>query len=439
MKTQIDQKNLILKDIQAGKFDAAAAKIEQFKKSKKYLKKDRVLYYLDKGAILHFQGKYEQSNQLFEKAEIAMEDLFTRSISRAAASMLLNDNILAYTGEVYENLYVNVFKAMNYINLGNFEDAYVEIKRINDKLKLMEVKYGEWVDKLNKNDSIQVEIEKKPIRFYDDALAHYLSYIIFRADGEYDNSRISFQKIKKSWRSYHEVYDHPLPSSLSREPEFRGSFLNVMAFTGNAPIKKPIGGEITTYDSLIHISDLSGYRTNLWIPFPGIKAGYHFKFAFPALETQQSYVDIIDVYVDDKRIGSLDLLEDMGRVAEYTFESKKHIIYFKTLLRTILKGLGSIEAKEKLRKKAEAEDNWLLKSLINWSVDAVVDATENPDLRCWCTMPRYCYIGEFNIPPGEYHIEIRFINQQGYVEAFQEFEDFRVTNGLNLIEAVCLN
>ncbi|MFZ0390717.1 MAG: hypothetical protein WAN36_09705, partial [Calditrichia bacterium] len=123
----------------------------------------------------------------------------------------------------------------------------------------------------------------------------------------------------------------------------------------------------------------------------------------------------------------------------HTFQSKKNYIYFKTIARTFLKGLASVKAKEKLRKEAKAKDNFFLKTLINAGVDAVVDATENADLRCWRTMPRYCYIGEIPVPSDTCQISLQFFNAENQLLMSREFADFVVNKKLNLLELVYLN
>jgi len=438
MRTQVDRENHLGGFLRQGEYSQAAAKIEDFKTNKDYMKKDRVLYYLDKGAVLHYLKKYNESNEVLEQADVAMEELFTRSISAAAASLFLNDNVIPYYGEVYENIYVNVLKAINYMQLDNFQDAYVEIKRVNDKLRELEVKYARLVDEFNKADTTEIKIEKKTSTFYDDALAHYLSHLVFRAAGEWDNSRISFHKLRSAWRIQPTVYDYPLPQHVQNDSLTYDNSLNIIAFTGTAPYKYAIGGKITTYEDYIHLSDVSGYKKNLVLAFPGMKQGYHFKFAFPELRLQPSEIANIEVYIDGSSAGYLELLEDMGQVAKFSFETQKNIIYFKTLVRTVAKGLASVKAKEKLRKKAGAEDNFLLSAILNFGVDAAVDATENPDLRYWRTMPRYCYANEFQIPSGTHNIEIRYLGTHGKLIHTDSYTDFPATAGLNLLESICL-
>lgn len=439
LKTHTSFYDPIINDLKTENFSHAITIIDKSKKENKYLKKDRVLYYLDKGIVLYYQKEYEQSNQYLEDAERAMEDLFTKSISKAALSLLLNDNILDYFGEIYENLYVNVFKAINYLKLNKFDDAYVEVKRVNDKLQLLDDKYTDFIDQMNKSDSAKIKIEKKSMKFYDDALSHYISYLIFRAEGEDDNSRISLQALKSAWRSQRDIYNYHLPSSLRIRKKGTDNFLNIIAFTGNGPNKVAVGGQITTYDNLIHVSDLSYFKQNTIFNFPGIKQGYHFKFAFPDMKIQKSTITSIRISINGKVVGKLELLEDMSKIAARTFETKKHITYIKTLIRTTLKGIASVKQKEKLRKKMGVDDNFILGGLLNFGVDSIVDATENPDLRCWRTMPQRCYIGEYRLNPGEYDISIRFYNKNGLLVKEKIHSNFEITEGLNLIEANCLN
>jgi hypothetical protein len=446
LKTHTKFYDPIINDLKTENYAHAISIIDKSKETNKYLKKDRVLYYLDKGIVLYYQKEYDKSNQYLEDADRAMEELFTKSISKAALSLLLNDNVLDYFGDIYENLYVNIFKSINYLKLDKFDDAYVEVKRVNDKLRILDDKYSDFVDQMNKSDSATIKIEKKPLKFYDDVLAHYISYLIFRAEGEYDNSRISYQSLKSAWRAYPEIYSTPLPKSLKKksdkpgvDPAGKEKFLNIIAFTGNGPNKVPVGGQITTYNNYIHVSDLSYFKNFIVINFPGMKQGYHFKFAFPDMAIQNSGIAKINVYLDNKFLGKLEILEDLGKIANKTFEMKKHITYLKTVLRTVVKGLISVKRKEELRKKMGVEKNFLLGGLLNLGVDAAVDATENPDLRCWRTMPQHCYIGEFKLVPGKYNISIRFYNQNGLLVKTQNYDHYQIEEGLNLIETNCLN
>ncbi len=109
-----------------------------------YRNKERLLFYLDAGMVHHIHGNWQQSNELLTLAEETIEELYTKSVARAASSMLLNDNSLEYSGEDYEDIYINVFKALNYIELGDPDAAMVEVRRVDEKLGYLEQNTPAW-------------------------------------------------------------------------------------------------------------------------------------------------------------------------------------------------------------------------------------------------------------------------------------------------------
>lgn len=436
-RTEIDDE--LTTYLAKGEYTLALQKTDKFKEEEAYQKKDRVLYYLNKGLILHYQGDFKASNEQLEIAEQAMEELFTRSISNAVKSVMINDNMLDYTGEVYDNLYVNIYKALNYMRMDNFEDAYVEINRLNDKLRALELQYGDWVDQINQADTTGIKIEKKQMLYYENVLSHYFSYLVYRAWREIDNSRISYDKIFRARSYYSNVYDFPAPQFLQTESNLDSTYLNVITFTGRAPRKYPVGGEITTFDDFIVVSDVSGRKETIAMVMPGLKEGYHFKFSFPEIRLEPSVVQRIEITVQNGPSANLELLEDLGKVAAYTFETKKNIIYFKTITRSVVKGLTSVKAKDKLQDETKTKDNFIFRNLINLGVDAIFDATENPDLRVCSSFPRLCFAGEIPLKPGKYQIKVSYYGYDNSLLWEENHPEFTIRKGLNLLETVYLN
>jgi uncharacterized protein len=436
-RTEIDDE--LTTYLAKGEYTLALQKTDKFKEDEVYQKKDRILFYLNKGLILHYQGDYKASNEQLEIAEQAMEELFTRSISNAVKSVMINDNLLDYTGEVYDNLYVNVFKALNYLRMNNFEDSYVEINRVNDKLQALDLKYGDWVNQVNQADTTGIKIENKRMFYYENVLSHYLSYLVYRYWQEIDNSRISYDKIFRARNHYPTVYDFPSPQFLMTESSLDSTYLNIITFTGRAPLKYPVGGEITTFDDFIVVTDVSGRKETIAMVMPGLKEGYHFKFAFPEIRLEPSVVQRIEVILKNGPSTNLELIEDMGKVAAYTFETKKNIIYFKTITRSVVKGLAAIKAKDKLQDETKTKDNFIISNLINLGVDAIFDATENPDLRVCSTFPRLCFTGEIPLKPGNYQIKVLYYGYDNSLLQEENHPDFTVKKGINLLETVYLN
>ncbi|MBU2505836.1 MAG: hypothetical protein KJ799_03820 [Bacteroidetes bacterium] len=424
----------VVSNLKSGNIVTAVQQIERAEMKGEYSEKDRVLLFLDKGMLYHYQGEYQKSNIEFDKAEDAIDDLYTKSVSKAAASFLLNDNALDYSGEVYENLYVNIFKALNYIHLNKFDEAYVEINRVNDKLKELDLYFEDYISDLNSSKDSKVKIDAEKIDYYSNVLSHYLSYLIFRSEREYDNSRISYEKLVETWDTYTDVYNYDKPYSLDTLNAKSGSYLNFIAFAGTAPIKKPVGARITTFDDYVVVSDPTNFRMD-GIPFPGIKSGWNFKFEFPVIYEEGTAVHGIEIYIDSISYGNMQLLENMASVANKTFESRKSILYFKTLGRAVAKGVASSALGREIKKEA----NGFVGELLAFLTNVVVDATENADLRSWRTMPSYSFISEVPINPGKYNIEIHFLGPDNQILQKNIIENYTVGKGLNLIEAFHLN
>jgi len=425
----------ILSEIQNGNFDSAAEQITKAEINEEYADKDRVLLHLDKGIILHYQGNYQESNKEFELAESSIEELYTKSVSKGVFSFLLNDNALAYDGEVYEDLYINIFKSLNYLHLNDFDGAYVEIRRITNKLKELDVKLEEQVDQLNTAEDSKFKVDPVNLDYYNNVLANYLSYLIFRAEGEYDNGRISFEQLNEAWETYPDVYNFEKPDVLAKSNLNNSVYINILSFVGPPPIKEPIGARITTFDDYILISDPTEFYIQP-IVIPGIKYGWNFKFEFPQILTSNSEIAKIEVFADSSKLGELELLENMNNVAVKTFESQKSIIYFKTITRAIVKGIGASALGRTIKKET---DGGVLGDILAGIANAAVDATEASDLRSWRTMPGFCYVGEFEIEKGTYDIEIRFLNHFNEPILSTTYWEYNVKSGLNLLEAFDLN
>ncbi len=422
--------NPILNQLEGGNYNRAANLIEKAVQEDEYSEKDRVLLYLDRGMIYHYQGEYDKSNQEFGKAELAIEELFTKSISKGAASMLLNDNALAYDGEVYEDLYINIFKALNYIHLNDFDAALVEVRRVNVKLRELNLKYKEYIEELNSSEEQQAQVDPRDLDYLNNVFSHYISHILYRAEGDYDNSRISLEKLHEAWDAYSDVYTYEKPSAVTETTSEKNSFLNVIAFAGIAPRKEPVGARITTFDDYVLVSDPTNYYLKP-IPFPGIKYGWNFKFEFPELVEEGTEVYAVKVFIDNRYYGQLELLENMANVARKTFETEKSIIYFKTITRAVLKGIGASSLGRTIKKETGSVLGELAAALTN----AAFDITEQADLRSWRTMPAYSFVAEYELEPGIYDIEIRFIGENNIVLKRDIYENFEIKNGINLIES----
>lgn len=91
--------------------------------------KQAFLYFVNKGLVMSMMGKYEESNDFFERAYLNGED-YRRNITLEAASFLTNPTITPYKGEDHEHLLLLYYKALNFIKLNKTEQALVECRRL---------------------------------------------------------------------------------------------------------------------------------------------------------------------------------------------------------------------------------------------------------------------------------------------------------------------
>jgi len=427
----------ITASVRAGDYSAAALGLEQAKDKGKYGKKDRLIYFIDAGLAYHYDRQFDSSNIRLHAAESAAEELFTKSISKAALSVVFNDNALDYAGEDYEVLYTNLISALNYAAQNKFDDAFVEVKRANLKLEQLEMKYGEAVEAFKRSDAedstiAQIDYDIEPVRFQNSAFARWLSMHMYAADGKFDDAQLDYELLHHAFETQPFIYNFEPPDIKYVSED--AAVLSVVALSGLSPVKEALNLRIRTDKDLDLVQTLYTDGTEegqqygqLFLP---VSEDYYFKFAIPRLIDRGSIIDHAKVYADGRALGRLQVIEDVGRVSRETFKSKKSLIYIRTVLRAVAKGLVAHKQKEKA--DTGGLGGWLKKA----AIDVVTDLSENADLRCARLLPGRILVGDFELPPGTYDLTIEFVDYDGNLVGGQSFPQYTVLeSGLNLIQA----
>ena len=220
--------------------------------------------------------------------------------------------------------------------------------------------------------------------------------------------------------------------------------VNFISFIGRAPDKKAQTLHIHTEKNLLIIStskENKHYRQNLQtldtINWFGMPAGYHFKFQLPVLKPRFSKVGKIKIIVDDKYKTELQLLENIGKVTTETYETRKPLIYLKTITRSVIKGLASQKGKEKLTQKIH---NPLLGFAARLATDVAVNLTENADLRISRFFPAKALIGEIELKSGFHYVKIEYYNKNGYLLFVDDLGRIEISSQkTNIFESFYLN
>jgi len=164
-------------------YDSALKLMDENRDS--YKERNAALYYMEEGLLAHFAGRYDESNQSLLKAEEILDELYTRSISKQAASFVINDNTIPYRGEDFEDAMVNLFLALNYAGLGLMEDALVEARQVDNELNIINSRY---------------EDESKNV-YSEDAFIRFLMGVLYEANDEINDAFISYRKAEEIYRT----------------------------------------------------------------------------------------------------------------------------------------------------------------------------------------------------------------------------------------------
>ncbi|MCL2800995.1 MAG: hypothetical protein FWD28_04475 [Treponema sp.] len=392
-----------------------------------YPERNAVQLFLDKGLLEFYAGNYEASSADLQNAERLIEEAYTKSITEGFFTYILNDNSRQYPGEDFENIYLNIFNALNYYNRGDLEGALVEIRKLSQtggKLDMLARRY-EYTDPstgASLQDSLQRETgisqlpDTKSVNFSNSALARYLGALFYQAEGNLDSARIEFNQVHRAFRTNSSIYRHNVPNAVeeARNVTAQTARLNVICFTGLSPIKQ---------------EQLVMHYLPFRHPVLAISA-----FKLPVLTRRPSLITKIEVIVQGEDGFYLELLEDMGLVIEETYNARFSSILLKTYIRTIIKyAVADIAASEAARQGGE-----LSGLLIALAARTALDASERADTRMSRFIPNRAYIGGINLDPGTYSVIINYY-QGDNILSFDSFPDVVVDSGrLNLLNAVNL-
>lgn len=412
-----------------GDYDSALELLSD-SKEKYYSEKDAVLYYLEEGMLHHYAGNYTQSNNSLSLAELQIEENFQKEVSKIILSGVLNDNALNYSGEDYEDIYINIFKSLNYLHLDDFEAAMVEVRRVNDKIKFLENRYADQIHELNSQEG--TDIPSKNFTFYNNAFARYLGVLGYRSEGAIDSARIELDGYHRAFEEQPQVYTF-IPAGAPAL-DSSSTLLNIISLSGSSPEKVPDTVVVNTRSNFVYLNidgdrDYMGFNS---FESRRYRDGLHLKFQFPRLEQRYDPVKYVEVYIDQKFYGVLDYLESVGNIAEETFKVKQPLIVGKTVTRALSKAVVS-EATENLVEKELGSGFGILADILG---SIYMEVSENSDLRIARYLPGSIWSSEYVISPGVYDIELRYLNDRDQIISREVFAGYEVKKDqLNLLES----
>ena len=393
-------------------------------------KQGSIVYNLDEGIVTHASKDYKLSNISLAKAEKAIEENFTKSISASVGSYLINESIRDYESSFYEDIYSNIFLSLNYYHLDKIEDAMVEVRRSLEKLQLREQTLPQLKSALENqlvdNNARDVDNQLKSFdsSFYSSALSYYLSSLFAFEYGDLDTFRISREKGEATFKILSDYYEKNEYSSFSNlaNMDKDNSMINFIAFSGLSPIKKTqVDRNVLVLDSYVDDNGVyhKPYYTNVVYSIP---------------QERGSIVKSIEVLIDGNKY-TLEPFENLGLIAYETMAQTCSGEYVRAYIRAVSREIAKASADASTLEEGDTEVESSLFSDLFTMFSYVAEGSG--DLRSSHFFPSMSWIGTFELDPGKYDIVVNYLNSRNDIVYQEKINNFKVTQGkANLVEVL---
>ena len=351
--------------------------LPQFEKLASKASDDQLVYLLEYGTALQMAGQYKESNVIFTKADKLADLNDFHSVSNIAAATLGSETMIQYKGESYEKVLINAMMAINYLMLGQPDEALVEARRLNEKLTAMKLD------------------GRKPYEL--NPFAKYLSGLIWESEHKYDDAYISFNEAYKL-----DGTNPFLPADLIRASKNARREDTYRTWKKEFP---QIQEDVSWYDP--KKGELVILVQQGWGPEKHMTPGSH---RFPALYPVYSQTQAIKAEVEIKGSDPVSAISqkvyDVQDVAIQTLKDDYGAL--------IARRVGGIAAKavvsDQIRQKNE------LLGVIAW---VAMNVADQADLRQWSSLPQSIQMIRLKLNPGEYKLRLQGLNSTGSPTADQ--------------------
>lgn len=423
---------------EAGKIEEAERILLSSKPKKRA--KDKLIYYANLGTVQSISGKYEESNKALERGYQFSENKLV-DLSGEALALLTNPSRTWYKGEKHEMLYLNYYKLLNCLKLGDLECAQIEARRLYFR--------GLMVETQSRGDD----------SFKQDAWLNFAAGLAFESAGDWNNAHVFYKRAVQAYEDYQKFFQSVvMPKSLQLaimrsawENGFQGDYdffskkfnavytpdpakkasLILIWHNGLSPVKTE--NRINLYLQKGGVSGFQFVNNDLGFSFPFFidnPTNYnprHFdnlkviSVALPTYTDRPLNYQQATVKLNGQTIG-YDKVEDIGEVARKCLKDRILIEYAKAVSRIATKEAIRIAAREATRaaiansgadkgrqnRKDQAD---VAASLTSFIVNIANVATEKADTRGWQTLPKEIFMTRIDISAGTHTLSFSALNK----------------------------
>ncbi len=369
-QTQVDQARKLMT---SGDYENALSQLKPLADEEG---KDQLVHALDYALALQIDGQYQKSIKYFLLAEKLADQNDYHSVSKLAASVLVNQEMVQYKGDEYEKLLINTMLAVNFAVLGNLESARVETKKSLEKLERM----------LSNGKTYH---SKNPFVLY-------LNAIIWEANRDWDDAYIDYLSVYKLVPSF-----KPVQKDLTRLAKLSGRDYEYKKWKNTFSLDS-VSSKSNTAEVILVFQQGWGPR----------KRPSYSDRIIPMLSPVSSrfYSGVLTV----EGYGSVNT-KTVFNVEEAAIRTLNQ-----QLAPLIAKRVASLVAKKAVSRQVYKKDKGL--GVLS---DVVLTLSERADLRQWSLLPKTFQVARLSVKPGVHNIEV-LGNDGGSLKRVCDFENIKI-------------
>jgi len=353
--------------IDAGQYDPA---IEELKALSDRKDNDELLYLMDLGTAYHLAGRYKEAIDAFHRAEKIAEIRDYTSLTEEAGSVLFSDEVVKYKGEDFEKLLINIYLAIDYTLLGDYEDAVVEARRVNHKLDIM--------------------ISKGKEPYEQNAFAKYLAAMLFESRDEWNDAFVDYRQLLK-WKGKDDVTFLAVPllrlaDKLKASQEYE-EYQRRFKGTKDFRVGKREGEVVILFEN---------GKAPLKQPSEQFRLAPVFRQRF--YSSQYAWVTYDK---GDKRVRTYPLF-DIEATAIKELDNRLAGIIAKKVAGVVVKEAAAVA----VQKATDSEVAGLLTRLF-------LHVTDSADTRSWSTLPAKLQVARLTLPAGRHDVRLDMVRGIG--------------------------
>jgi hypothetical protein len=405
----------------AGNYEQAAAILDDPKTIADYGEKNRLLYWMERGAVALAQDDDAKAIDTLNKADDYMEILRKSTAGDELGKWLLNDTAAPYYGASYENMYVGVLKLLAHLEAGRIDGgATVEARRLAGKSDFLRDQYVRAIETF-KNDPEYADARQAlgdridsttEGQFIESTLGTYLTAVTFMKSGESSLQDVAGRRLQSSLTLQHAMQSRVNETNFADIGQTRSSQANVLlvGLSGRGPIKEPERfGPIPIYTYTVY------FEVPRLVSGPAQAAGVRVLIERASADPSAPTSPDTEPSTPPVAAPDLSLIEDLGIVAEENFRRELPAIYTRSLIRSSAKAAAWAVGTEAARRGTSNDESAQATVEILGVIGGLlfVTQTEKADLRCWSFLPGQAHVGLLRLDPGAYRARFQYLTNTG--------------------------